>query len=315
MHETGVLTAIFPELEEIECLVVRDFYHRYTVDEHTLVAMENLWNAPAAPYRELLTEIDSPAVLLFALLFHDSGKGARRIPRGRRPRDSPRRRWRASACRSRSRDGRVPDPPSPGPLLRHAVARPVRPADRPRLAHQVGTVERLKALTLLTYADISAVNPNVMTPWRAEQLWQLYLMVYNELTRELESERIEHRLPERLSRRLSHALSAHALARTRSSAHMALEVASRKRGVAVESAAPGCGVADDAGRARPSWTVRRRGRHALQFRHEHPARRGIRQPARPGAGHVHFEDPHRTLDLNPTEVDRLRGDRRTRDLR
>ena len=31
-----------------------------------------------------------------------------------------------------------------------------------------------------------------MTPWRAEQLWQLYLMVYNELTRELETERIEN---------------------------------------------------------------------------------------------------------------------------
>ena len=59
------------------------------------------------------------------------------------------------------------------------------------VAHQVETVERLKALTLLTYADISAVNPSVMTPWRAEQLWQLYLMVYNELTRELETERIE----------------------------------------------------------------------------------------------------------------------------
>jgi [protein-PII] uridylyltransferase len=55
----------------------------------------------------------------------------------------------------------------------------------------VETVERLKALTLLTYSDISAVNPSVMTPWRAEQLWQLYLMVYNELTRELQTDRIE----------------------------------------------------------------------------------------------------------------------------
>ena len=59
------------------------------------------------------------------------------------------------------------------------------------VAHQMGTVERLKVLTLLTYADISAVNPTTMTPWRAEQLWQLYLKVYNELTRELETERIE----------------------------------------------------------------------------------------------------------------------------
>ena len=28
MHETGVLSAIFPEMEQIECLVIRDFYHR-----------------------------------------------------------------------------------------------------------------------------------------------------------------------------------------------------------------------------------------------------------------------------------------------
>ena len=42
MHETGVLRALFPEWEQIECLVVRDFYHRYTVDEHTLVAIRIL---------------------------------------------------------------------------------------------------------------------------------------------------------------------------------------------------------------------------------------------------------------------------------
>jgi hypothetical protein len=55
----------------------------------------------------------------------------------------------------------------------------------------VETVERLKLLTLLTYADISAVNPAAMTPWRSEHLWQLYLGVYNELTRALETDRIE----------------------------------------------------------------------------------------------------------------------------
>ena len=53
-----------------------------------------------------------------------------------------------------------------------------------------GTVERLRALTLMTYADISAVNPSAMTPWRAEVLWQLYLLTYSELTRELATDRI-----------------------------------------------------------------------------------------------------------------------------
>ena len=34
--------AIFPELLDMEALVIRDFYHRYTVDEHTLVAIETV---------------------------------------------------------------------------------------------------------------------------------------------------------------------------------------------------------------------------------------------------------------------------------
>ena len=38
MQEAGVLSNALPEWRNIECLVVRDFYHRYTVDEHTLVA-------------------------------------------------------------------------------------------------------------------------------------------------------------------------------------------------------------------------------------------------------------------------------------
>ena len=42
MHETGALAALMPEWEHLESLVTRDFYHRYTVDEHTLVALETL---------------------------------------------------------------------------------------------------------------------------------------------------------------------------------------------------------------------------------------------------------------------------------
>ena len=49
---------------------------------------------------------------------------------------------------------------------------PDDPATTQYLAHKVGTVENLKYLTLVTYADISAVNPTAMTSWRAEQLWR-----------------------------------------------------------------------------------------------------------------------------------------------
>ena len=50
-------------------------------------------------------------------------------------------------------------------------------------ADKVGTPERLKMLCLLTYADIKAVNPEALTPWKAENVWQLYMGAENYLNR------------------------------------------------------------------------------------------------------------------------------------
>ena len=50
-------------------------------------------------------------------------------------------------------------------------------------AEKIGTPERLKMLCLLTYADIKAVNPEALTPWKAENVWQLYIATENHLNR------------------------------------------------------------------------------------------------------------------------------------
>jgi [protein-PII] uridylyltransferase len=50
-------------------------------------------------------------------------------------------------------------------------------------AEKIGTPERLKMLCLLTYADIKAVNPEALTPWKAENVWQLYIGAANYLNR------------------------------------------------------------------------------------------------------------------------------------
>jgi [protein-PII] uridylyltransferase len=53
-------------------------------------------------------------------------------------------------------------------------------------AEKIGTPERLKMLSLLTYADIKAVNPEALTPWKAENIWQLYIATSNYLDRTLD---------------------------------------------------------------------------------------------------------------------------------
>ena len=50
-------------------------------------------------------------------------------------------------------------------------------------AEKMGTPEQLKMLCLLTYADIKAVNPEALTPWKAENIWQLYIGTANFMMR------------------------------------------------------------------------------------------------------------------------------------
>ena len=309
MHETGVLTALFPELATIECLVIRDFYHRYTVDEHTLVAMQNVWEI-AEPYKDLRSEVKEPALLMFALLFHDAGKGSPHEGHV----DASLRLARAAAHRIG-----MPDQDRETVLFLIAChldlsatmhSRDVfDPATIAAVTQQMETVERLKLLTLLTYGDISAVNPTAMTPWRSDHLWQLYLAVYNDLTRGLETDRIEPEpagSPERLAflagfpRRY---LRTHTEAEI--DGHVALEARSRATGVAVDirrldsawqltlvtSDRPGlfAGIAGTLSSfgmniVRAEAFANRRGTILDTFT---------------------FEDPLHTLDLNESEVDRL----------
>jgi [protein-PII] uridylyltransferase len=66
-------------------------------------------------------------------------------------------------------------------------------------AERVGTPERLKMLCLLTYADIKAVNPEALTPWKAENVWQLYIGAANYLNRSAD-QRVHDANGEKLAR-------------------------------------------------------------------------------------------------------------------
>jgi [protein-PII] uridylyltransferase len=55
----------------------------------------------------------------------------------------------------------------------------------------IGTESRLKMLCLMTLADVQAVSPGTLTPWKEELLWRLYVDAYNHLTQRYGDERIE----------------------------------------------------------------------------------------------------------------------------
>lgn len=196
MHETGALKAFFPEWERIECLVTRDFYHRYTVDEHTLVTIETLEelarnkDPQRERFRALLEETDGLPLLRVALLLHDAGKGSGedhsiasvRLASSRLKALGASEQERATVLFLIQRHLELSSLMTSRDLSDPAVTRAA--ADR------IGTIEHLKLLTLLTYADISAVFPGALTPWRMEQLWRAYRAVADEFTRELDSDRI-----------------------------------------------------------------------------------------------------------------------------
>lgn len=198
MAGLGLLAKLIPEWDRIDCLVVRDFYHRYTVDEHTLETINKLEDLADAqdPARKrfagLYSEIDHPEILRFALLLHDLGKGAGTGEHATKSAAIARSILERFGVRQQDRDTILF-------LINHHLdlssIMTGRDLSDSATARQVAgcteTIERLKLLTLLTYADISGVNPTAMTPWRLDQLWRAYRIGQDQFTRELASDRIE----------------------------------------------------------------------------------------------------------------------------
>ena len=99
MHSLRLLTLLLPELKLIDSLVVRDFYHRFTVDEHSFLAIESLHRLKTSQsewdkrYAELLGELEDPELLYLTLLLHDTGKGYRTVIMSRPVSKSPSGPW------------------------------------------------------------------------------------------------------------------------------------------------------------------------------------------------------------------------------
>jgi [protein-PII] uridylyltransferase len=202
MYELGVLEALFPEFGSIKAKVIRDFYHKYTVDEHTLIAIKNIEDLTSndqltdGRFQTTLEDTIDPYQLTLALLFHDVGKSQE----GEHVDSSAR--MAESALERLNFESEEIDTIKfliESHLAMSSVIFRRDLEDRDvidRFANLVGTPERLRLLTLLTYADIKAVAPGTLNDWKKDLLWQLYVEAYRKLTLKYGEKRIHEKTME-----------------------------------------------------------------------------------------------------------------------
>lgn len=212
MHELDFLGKFLPEFGRVTCLVQHDLYHRYTVDEHTLRAIEALDELAVSRgkqterYRNLYGEISDAATLHLGLLMHDIGKGLG----GNHTEKGIRIAERALARLSQEPQGaRITDQVLF--LIRHHLTM-AHIAQRRDLsdekvvkdfAARVATLDNLNMLTLLTYGDIHGVGPGVWNEWKDALLWELYTKARAILAPDRQPERGVEELRERVARMLA----------------------------------------------------------------------------------------------------------------
>lgn len=194
LHEVGLLLAMIPEFEPVTGRVQHDVYHVYTVDVHSVAAVDRMRalmrgeHASDLPVATRLgADVPRPLPLFLGVLLHDIGKGrgrdhstvgAEMVPEiterlGLTPKDREHVRWLVQEHLS---------------LYHWAMRRDTSDSETiAEVARRVGTLDRLRDLFVLTVADLSTTNPNAMTSWKARMLDELYLATASALENGLDS--------------------------------------------------------------------------------------------------------------------------------
>ncbi len=205
MHHLAFLNKYIPEFKRIYCKVQHDAYHVYTVDIHSIFAVEEiekLWSGFYAEKKPLLTsiaaDVGKPELVVLAVLFHDIGKGEGKDHSNKGADMIPKIARRLNLSKEDSQRLEF--------LIRHhldmAHISQRRDLNDIRLIQDfVNTMEMaetLKMLFLLTFADMKAVGPDVWSEWKGYLLQDLYEKAYETFERgnfmsDLRSERVRNR--------------------------------------------------------------------------------------------------------------------------
>lgn len=180
MNEAGVLGRFLPEFGRIVGQTQFNMYHHFTVDEHTLKAVETIHDIERGTEKdihplstELFPKIQNRRALYLAMLLHDTGKG-----KGDQQIEG--------AKQARSAALRLGLPEDEAELVAWLVGNHLEMSDTAqrrdisdpqtiaKFTDRVGNLERLRLLLILTVADIRAVGPGVWNGWKGQLLRDLY---------------------------------------------------------------------------------------------------------------------------------------------
>ncbi len=180
MNEAGVLGRFLPEFGRIVGQTQFNMYHHFTVDEHTLKAVQTIHDIERGAEKdlhplstELFPKIQNRRALYLAMLLHDTGKG-----KGDQQVEG--------AKQARAAALRLGLPEDEAELAAWLVGNHLEMSDTAqrrdisdpqtvsKFAERVGNLERLRLLLILTVADIRAVGPGVWNGWKGQLLRDLY---------------------------------------------------------------------------------------------------------------------------------------------
>ncbi|MBI4402164.1 MAG: [protein-PII] uridylyltransferase [Nitrospirae bacterium] len=198
MHRARLLEKLIPVFATVRGLMQFNQYHKYTVDEHSLlaVAKAEALGQEQGILGEVYKEIRSKDILHLAILLHDLGKGHEQDHSevGKAIAEETAARLGFDEQETRTLIFLV----HRHLLMAHTAFRR-DPYDEKVLltfARAVATPEVLRKLLLLTAADIAAVGPGMLTKWKESLLIELYLRTLPEVS----GERDAADVPDRLAR-------------------------------------------------------------------------------------------------------------------
>ena len=184
LHELHVLEKLVPGWDHARCLLQFNDYHKYTVDEHSLRAVEEAtkFNDSDGEIGRVYRKIEPKSTLHLALLIHDIGKGFAEDHSevgSRIARDV------AKHLSMTSRETeRLVFLVHRHLMLNHLAFRRDN-SDQAILlevAKEIGSPTNLRMLYVLTCADLAAVGPGVLNQWKLQVLTDLFLRLLDTLS-------------------------------------------------------------------------------------------------------------------------------------